>query len=104
MGIITDIIKDMPITAVQAEKITELEKRITVLETENTELKTRLKKYEQEAGESCPKCRKPALELKSVSKTIVSDPFSTYLFSCSACGFADEVLSVSAGKAWEKMR
>ena len=39
MGIITDIIKGLPISAVQKEKIIDLENKLTALEAENKRLK-----------------------------------------------------------------
>lgn len=49
MGIITDILKGLPISAIQAEKITALEKELELLIAENAELK--------KLATSCPRCR-----------------------------------------------
>lgn len=49
MGILSDILKGLPITAVQADKIAALEKRLQELEAENRELKKLVK--------GCPRCR-----------------------------------------------
>lgn len=49
MGIITDIIKGLPLTAIQAEKIVNLEARIKQIEAENEQLRGKVT--------GCPRCR-----------------------------------------------
>lgn len=44
MGIITDILKEIPLGAVLREKLQELEKKYSELETENTKLKEKNRK------------------------------------------------------------
>lgn len=106
MGIITDIIKGLPLTAIQSEKITQLEKRLIELETENTKLKESLTRYEAKAGEKCPRCQKQTFNLESnkpnaiFGKTGVKD----YLFTCSECSFSEEFTSTSASQAWKAAR
>ncbi len=39
MGIITDILKDIPLSAVLRERITDLESKMTTMQQENTSLK-----------------------------------------------------------------
>lgn len=106
MGIITDIIKGLPLSAVQDEKIKQLENRLAELENENSELKERLTKYESQPGEKCPKCLKPTLLLESSKPNEIfgNTGLSDYHFSCSACGFTDEISEESAGRAWQTMR
>lgn len=106
MGIITDIIKGLPLTAVQDEKIKQHEKRLVELEAENKELKERLFKYEEQPGEKCPACRKPTFALTSSKPNAdLGDLGVTdYLFTCSSCSFSDGVTADSAGKAWKKAR
>lgn len=106
MGMITDIIKGLPLTAIQDEKIKQHEKRLTELEAENKELKERLSKYESQSGEKCPMCRKPTLSLTSSKPNQIfgETGLSDYQFSCPECGFSDVVSEDSAGRAWQKMR
>ncbi len=106
MGIITDIIKGLPITAVQDEKIKQQEKRLIELEAENKELKERLDKYESNPGELCPMCRKPSFALSSnkPNADLGNLGLTDYSFSCGACGFTDTISAQSAGKAWQKAR
>ena len=106
MGLITDIIKGLPISAVQDEKIKQLEKHLVSLETENSELKDRLARYEEQPGEKCPACRKPTFTLTSSKPNAdLGDlGLTDYLFTCSSCNFSDGVTADSAGKAWKKTR
>jgi len=62
MGIITDIIKGLPLTAIQAEKIGVMDKRIEELEAENTRLK-------EELGE----CIRKLLEKTEVEQFVEHD-------------------------------
>jgi hypothetical protein len=106
MGLITDIIKGLPLTAIQDEKIKELEKRINTLESENKELKIKLVQYELKPLERCPSCRGLAFSLKSSAlHPIFGDTGAKdYVFSCGSCGFEDTVLALSAGEALRQIR
>ena len=80
MGIITDILKDIPLSAVLRERLVDQEKKMSVLETENAilkaenailkaenkDLKARLQKIQADQaiqGDSCPYCRQPKGQL-----------------------------------------
>ena len=89
MGIITDILKALPLTAVQQEVIREQEKRLETLESENLSLKTRLALYESGTSEKCPACRKPTFNLVSNKPNSIfgQTGLNDYCFTCSVCGF-----------------
>lgn len=82
MGIITDIIKGLPISAVQAEKITALEKELEDLKSENAELKKLVT--------GCPRCRSLNWKIDSIS----ADPVFGRLggnsieWKCPDCGLS----------------
>jgi hypothetical protein len=92
--------------ALLREQLQTTEKQLEKLETENKELKERLLKYEEQSGEKCPKCRKPSFSLTSSKpdRDFGDMGLSNYLFSCSDCGFTDEISAESAGKAWRTAR
>jgi hypothetical protein len=76
MGIIADMLKDIPLTAVLRERLLEQESKMTVLEAENMKLKSEnanLKSKLQEidanktvAGDPCPYCQKPMGKVISI--------------------------------------
>src|SRR5208337_5257847 len=74
MGIITDILKDIPLSAVLRERLAEQEKKMTTLQMENDDLKTentilkfensnlktqlqQIKEKQTIQGDMCPYCR-----------------------------------------------
>jgi len=106
MGILTDIVKGIPINVIQQQKLADQEKRLAQLEAENEELKERLLRYEAAGGEKCPQCRKATVSLKSSKPNrIFGDTgLGDYVFACSDCGFEDTISSDSAGQAWATFR
>lgn len=87
MGIITDILKGLPISAIQAEKITGLEKELESLKAENAELKKLVK--------ACPRCKSPGWHVESIRP----DPIfgaaggSEVLYKCSECSLEQRVVT-----------
>ncbi len=92
--------------ALLREQLQVAEKQLEKLETENKELKERLEKYEEQSGEKCPACKKPAFTLTSnkPNKEMGDVGISDYSFTCGACGFEDMISVQSAGRAWQKAR
>lgn len=92
--------------ALLRDQITIQEKTLEALKSENAEIKGRLAKYESQPGETCPMCRKPTLALASSKPNAIfgNTGLNDYSFTCSACGFTDEISEDSAGRAWLKMR
>jgi len=83
MGVITDILKGIPLSAVLKERLTQLETEMAVLksenellksnnkilESENTELKAKLQKIESDKsiqGDRCPYCQQPKGKLLDI--------------------------------------
>ncbi len=72
MGIITDILKEIPVNAVLRSKLVELEKRYEELEAENTQLKSenqRLKSKLEELTSSDKLCENEVKILKFLSSS-----------------------------------
>ena len=80
MGIITDIIKGLPISAVQADKITALEKEIEELKAENIELKKKIT--------GCPRCRSSNWKIESIQPDPVFGQLggNSIEWKCPDCG------------------
>jgi len=107
MGILTDIMKGMPLNIIQEQKLKEQEKHLIELEEENNALRERLARYEAKPGERCPMCQKPSFSLKSKRPHAMlpeGSGLDDYLFSCSDCGFDDAITAESAAQAWRKAR
>ncbi|MGA2323349.1 MAG: hypothetical protein ABSG22_05830 [Sedimentisphaerales bacterium] len=83
MSVITDILKEIPLSAVLKERLTQLETEMAVLksenevlksknkvlEAENIELKTKLQKIEGDKaihGYNCPYCQQPKGKLLDI--------------------------------------
>jgi DNA-directed RNA polymerase subunit RPC12/RpoP len=83
MGIITDILKDIPLTAILRERLADKEAEMTTLKSENTilksenailkaenaDLKAKLQKIESDKtvhGDSCPYCQQPKGKLLDI--------------------------------------
>ncbi|OPY14670.1 MAG: hypothetical protein A4E69_01053 [Syntrophus sp. PtaB.Bin138] len=105
MGIITDIIKALPITAIQKEKLLEQEKRLEALETENLLLKEKLRRFETGNLARCPKCSAVAYTLSGKEDSSwAAVGCSDFVFACNQCGFSETVLASSTGDAWRQVR
>jgi len=82
MGLITDIIKGLPITAVQAEKIALLEKRINELENENNSLKKLVN--------GCPRCHSLGWAIESIEPDRMFGDLggNSIVWKCPDCGLS----------------
>lgn len=104
MGILTDILKDIPLSAVLRERVAEQEKKMTVLEKENTILKAentvlkaenakliaQLQQIHEEQtvqGDICPYCRQRKGQLLNlVPHKIFGDVgVKTGFYRCANC-------------------
>jgi uncharacterized protein with PIN domain len=76
MGVITDILKEIPLSAVLKERLIEQEAKMAalkeenaVLKAENVELRAKLQNIEQNKtfqGDSCPYCQQPKGKLLDI--------------------------------------
>ena len=88
MGIVTDIIKGLPLSAVQADKLAQLEKQMEKLETENAELR--------KIVTGCPRCR----SLNWAMASCESDPVfgdsggSSEVWACPDCGLTQRKIGI----------
>jgi predicted Zn-ribbon and HTH transcriptional regulator len=105
MGVITDILKGIPLTAVLKERLAEQEAAMAALKTENTILKaenavlkakyadcqTKLQNFEREKtiqGDSCPYCQQPKGKLLDIQPHHIfgETGVKVYYYQCENCG------------------
>jgi hypothetical protein len=98
MGVITDILKGIPLNSVLREQLSVLEKKITmlenkvaVLEPENAELKAKLQKIESAKavhGDICPYCQQPKGKLLDIQPhhTFGDLGVKVHYYQCEDCG------------------
>jgi hypothetical protein len=105
MGIIMDILKDIPLSAVLRERLADQEAKMAVLETENAALKAKVAILEAENvhlraklekmqadqavhGDVCPYCRQPEGKLLDlVPDAILGDlGLKIGYYQCAHCG------------------
>jgi uncharacterized protein with PIN domain len=98
MGIIMDILKEVPLSAVLRERLSEQETKMTILESENKVLKsenanlhTQIQQMQADQaiqGDICPYCRRPKGELlKLVPHEIFGEVgIKVGFYKCANCG------------------
>jgi len=98
MGIIMDILKDIPLSAVLRERLADQEFKTAALETENADLKAKVVDLELDLqniqtnqavhGDVCPYCRHPEGQLlRLVPHEIFGDMgLKIGYYKCAQCG------------------
>jgi uncharacterized protein with PIN domain len=105
MGVILDFLTGLPLNAVYRERITDFERKMTTLETENrelkakiivleaenTKLKAKLQKIEESKtiqGDVCPYCQQPQGKLLDIrpDKFLGMVGVKIQYYECQGCG------------------
>ena len=98
MGIIMDILKEVPLSAILRERLSEQETKMAILESENKVLKSenanlrtqiqQMQKDQAIQGDTCPYCRHPKGKLlKLVPHEIFGEVgIKVGFYKCANCG------------------
>ncbi|HEY0087820.1 MAG TPA: hypothetical protein VGB37_03195 [Candidatus Lokiarchaeia archaeon] len=87
MGIITDILKDIPLSSVLRERIIEQEKIMTAQESKIKFLESQLKTFQSNNLKSCPYCNTDTgiLQDRQRHKLFGEAGVFTHIYKCSNC-------------------
>jgi uncharacterized protein with PIN domain len=98
MGVITDILKGIPLNAVLREQLSALEKematlkaKVAILELENADLKAKLQKINSNKTiqrDICPYCKQPSGDVVDIKPhpTFPEVGMKIYYYQCRNCG------------------
>ena len=90
MGILSDILKEVPLSALLRERLAEEEKKVAELESENTVLKAELESLQAKKQNLCPYCGQFTGKLEDIKDDPVFVGFGNkvHYYKCSnaQCG------------------